>query len=289
MTVISVVSTKGGVGKTTVAANLGAFCANAGLRVLLADLDDQATLSGYYPLEHAAPLGIYEFITQNGQGTEQFISRTGLERLDVIYADERCRNLNTLLLHAPDGRLRLRNLLPAIAPGYDIILVDTQGARCIAVEMAVLASDLVLSPIMPEMLAARELQRGLVQLISDLSPYSRLGIPIAPLRVLFNRVHAVSSNAGLIQKAVRRAVEQQAGVSVFDTCIPAIEAFQRASTEGIPVHRAETRRPSGRAAPCALEVVRALACELFPRENWQQLFAQVTGKEPCERMQEGNP
>jgi chromosome partitioning related protein ParA len=34
MQVISVISTKGGVGKTTVAANLGAFFADAGLRVL---------------------------------------------------------------------------------------------------------------------------------------------------------------------------------------------------------------------------------------------------------------
>jgi chromosome partitioning related protein ParA len=288
MAVISIVSTKGGVGKTTVAANIGAFCANAGLRVLLIDLDDQATLSGYFRIDNASPMGVYELITQNEQRTEQFISRTRFERLDAIYADDRCRNLNTLLLHAADGRLRLRNLLPAISSGYDVLLVDTQGARCITVEMAILASDLVLSPIMPEMLAARELQRGLVQIISELSPYYRLGIPVAPLRVLFNRVHAVSSNAGLIREAVRRAVEQQAGVGVFDTCIPAIEAFQRASTEGVPVHRAETRRPSGRATPSALEIVRSLACELFPRGDWRKLFAQVTGKEPFERIQEGS-
>ncbi len=35
----SVVSTKGGVGKSTTAANLGAFCADAGLKTLLIDLD----------------------------------------------------------------------------------------------------------------------------------------------------------------------------------------------------------------------------------------------------------
>ena len=35
MQVVSIISTKGGVGKTTTAANLGGFAADTGLRVLL--------------------------------------------------------------------------------------------------------------------------------------------------------------------------------------------------------------------------------------------------------------
>ena len=38
MQVVSIISTKGGVGKTTTAANLGGLAADAGLRVLLLDL-----------------------------------------------------------------------------------------------------------------------------------------------------------------------------------------------------------------------------------------------------------
>ena len=55
MQVVSIISTKGGVGKTTVAANLGAFIADAGLRVLLLDLDMQPTLSSYYCLLYTSP------------------------------------------------------------------------------------------------------------------------------------------------------------------------------------------------------------------------------------------
>ena len=50
MQVISIISTKGGVGKTTTAANLGGLVADAGLRVLLLDLDVQPTLSSYFKL-----------------------------------------------------------------------------------------------------------------------------------------------------------------------------------------------------------------------------------------------
>ncbi len=45
MKVAAVVSTKGGPGKTTVGVNLGAFCADAGIRTLLIDLDNQPSLS----------------------------------------------------------------------------------------------------------------------------------------------------------------------------------------------------------------------------------------------------
>ena len=45
MRVVSVVSTKGGVGKTTVAANLGGLLADVGLRVLLLDLDTVSRFS----------------------------------------------------------------------------------------------------------------------------------------------------------------------------------------------------------------------------------------------------
>ena len=65
MRVISVVSTKGGVGKTTVAAKLGGLLADAGLRVLLLDLDCQPTLSSYYALKQKADSGAYELIALN--------------------------------------------------------------------------------------------------------------------------------------------------------------------------------------------------------------------------------
>jgi chromosome partitioning related protein ParA len=50
MIVISVISTKGGVGKTTLSANLGSILADFGYRVLLIDADIQPSLSKYFPL-----------------------------------------------------------------------------------------------------------------------------------------------------------------------------------------------------------------------------------------------
>ncbi|VVN09878.1 hypothetical protein PS682_03825 [Pseudomonas fluorescens] len=76
MKVAAVVSTKGGPGKTTVGANLGAFCADAGVRTLLIDLDNQPSLSSFYNLSHEAPGGTYQLITSNETRPDQIISQT---------------------------------------------------------------------------------------------------------------------------------------------------------------------------------------------------------------------
>jgi len=276
MQVISIISTKGGVGKTTTAANLGGLLADAGLRVLLLDLDVQPTLSSYYDLEHRAFGGIYELLAFNEQRLEELVSRTVVSGLDLILSNDQRGELNTLLLHAADGRLRLRHLLPTLAPHYDLMLIDTQGARSVLLEMAVLASDLTLSPITPEILAARELRRGTLQLLEDITPYRHLGIQPPPLHLLINRVHPVSANAWMIQQALRELFRGQDGIRVLDTTVPAIEAYPRAATLGLPVHRVESRRPAGRVAPAAIDTLRMLACELLPQ--WQAQLSAISGR-----------
>jgi chromosome partitioning related protein ParA len=276
MQVISVISTKGGVGKTTIAANLGGLIADAGLRVLLLDLDAQPTLSSYYELARRAPGGIYELLAFNERDLAQLVSHTVINGLDVLISNDANRQLGTLLLHAADGRLRLRNLLHVFREQYDLLLVDTQGARSVMLEMAVLASDLAVSPVTPEILAARELRRGTLQLVEDIAPYRQLGLTPPPLYLLINRMPAISTNARLVQQTLRLIFKEHPGVAVLDSEIPAIEAFPRAATRGLPAHRVERHRPSGRQAPAALEILRDLASELCPA--WRGRFAQVTGK-----------
>ncbi|UPQ81349.1 ParA family protein [Pseudomonas knackmussii] len=276
MQVIAIISTKGGVGKTTVAANLGGFIADAGLRVLLIDLDMQPTLSSYYQLTHRATGGIYELLAFNEQALPQLVSHTAIKGLDVVLSNDEHQQLGTLLLHAADGRLRLRNLLQLFRQHYDLVLIDTQGARSIMLEMAMLAADLAVSPITPEILAARELQRGTLQLVDAIAPYHYLGIQPPPLRLLLNRVPTISSNAKLVQQTLRLIFREHDEVQILRTEIPAIEAFPRAATSSQPVHLIEYRRPTGRQAPAALETMRALASELCP--EWQEQLACVTGR-----------
>ncbi len=276
MLVTSIISTKGGVGKTTISANLGGFLADAGLRVLLVDLDIQPTLSSYYKLSSIANCGIYELIATNEQNLSQIISHTAINNLDLIFSNDNKGQLNTLLLHAPDGRFRLINLLPIFEAYYDLVLIDTQGARSVTLEMAIVASNKLISPVTPEILAAREFRRGTMQLIEDILPYSRLGIELPKIEMLINRVPSVSSNAKLIQAMLRDIFKEQERISLLETSIPAIEAYAKSTIQAMPVHRVEYKKPSGRVTPAAIDTIKALACELFP--DWTEKLMRVSGK-----------
>jgi len=271
--VVSVVSTKGGVGKTTVAANLGGLLADAGLRVLLLDLDNQPPLSSYYALSQKVDAGAYGLIALNLTTPAQIVSKTVIAGLDLILSNDDQGRLSTLLLHAPDGPLRLRNLLNNFRPSYDLLLIDTQGARSVLLEMATLACDLALSPITPEMLAARELHRGTLKLLSELEPFRHLGIPPPPLRLLLNQVNAIRMDTRMIIRGLRETFAEATNISVLNTVVPDRVAYLNAASIGLPVHRIETRQSRERRSPSALETMQALAIELFP--EWHDAISRV--------------
>ncbi len=81
MQVVSIISTKGGVGKTTTAANTGGFAADTGLRVLLLDwtCSPRCRATSRWP---SARRPGSEMLAYNEQRAEQLVSRTAIERLD---------------------------------------------------------------------------------------------------------------------------------------------------------------------------------------------------------------
>ncbi len=133
--------------------------------------------------------------------------------------------LNNLLLQAPDGRLRLANLMPSLKQGYDLVLIDTQGARSALLEMVVLASDLVVSPLQPNMLTAREFNRGTMQMLDGLRPYERLGMRIPSVQIVINCLDQTNDSRA-IHENVRAIFDEHQDISVLETTVPdAIPVF----------------------------------------------------------------
>ena len=274
MKIASVISTKGGTGKTTSSANIGAFCADAGLRTLLIDLDPvQPSLSSYYQLVKEAQGGIYDLLAFNDTNFARIVSNTSIPNLSLIISNDINNQLINLLLQAPDGRLRLANLMPAFKDHFDLVLIDTQGARSAMLEMVVLASDMVISPLPPNMLAAREFSRGTLQMLDGLRAYGRLGLKIPPVHIVINNFD-LTADAQMINQSVREIFHGNPEVDVLQCTVPAAVVFRDAASLGMPAHRLEYRQPSNRKAPCALAIIRQLALELFP--EWHEQFEAMT-------------
>ncbi len=191
MQVISIISTKGGEGKSTHAANLSGFLADAGLKTLLIDGDyAQPTASSYYSLRYEAPCGLYELLMQTVDlnAPEQIISHTSVSNLDLIVSNDPHEQLKTSMMHAPDGRIRLRNLLQhPLFNAYDVVVIDSQGARSIMLELVLLATNhtalAMIKPVVPDV---REFLRGTIPLLEGLLPYRGFGIVLPPVKVLVN-------------------------------------------------------------------------------------------------------
>src|SRR5512136_1846489 len=95
----TVTSTKGGVGKTTLTANLGALLADMGLRVLLVDADVQPSLSKYFPLATPQPsAGLTEVIVR-GEVTGGCMTATAFASLDIVGSDDPEGHLPNWLLN----------------------------------------------------------------------------------------------------------------------------------------------------------------------------------------------
>jgi chromosome partitioning related protein ParA len=260
----TVTSTKGGVGKTTLTANLGALLADMGLRVLLIDADVQPSLSKYFPLAVAKPAaGLTEVIVR-GAVSASCITATVYQNLDIVISDDPEGNLPHWLLNRIDRGFRLRFALqsPAVVDAYDCVLIDTQGAIGPLQDAAVLAADILVSPITPEILSAREFRDGTMELLDRLEPGGALGASLGPMKAVIYRQDR-SADARIIASGIREDfIKLKGRVAVLETVVPHAKAYKEAATLRVPVHRHERKRDGP--TPSAYTVMHQLAWELIP-------------------------
>lgn len=286
MQVISIISTKGGEGKSTHAANLAGICADAGLKTLLIDGDyAQPTASSYYSLRYEAPCGLYELLMQlvDLNQPSQLISKTAIDNLDLIISNDPHEQLKTAMMHAPDGRFRLRNVLQhPLFSQYDVVIIDSQGARSIMLELVLLATNCatlaMIKPVVPDV---REFLRGTIPLMEGLMPYKGLGISLPPVKVLVNCMDytllarkALAALTNIIDEGSYSSAD--ISVTQLSTKIYDLDVYKFGHSLGQPAHRLEYETER-RSLPAA-QTMHNLACELFPQ--WRAKFDAVLKHQP---------
>lgn len=153
------------------------------------------------------------------------------------------------------------------ADAYDCVLIDTPGAIGPLQDAAVLAADILVSPITPEILSAREFRDGTMELLERLEPGGALGATLGPVKALIYRQDR-TADARAIAAGIREDFIRLKGrVSVLDTVVPHAKAYKEAATLRLPVHRHERRREG--AMPSAYAVMHQLAWELIPSLHGQ--------------------
>lgn len=269
---IAIISTKGGVGKTTLTANLGALLADLGLRVLMIDADAQPSLSKYFRLKHRASVGLTHVVT-TGVLSSDAISQVDLEVngvLDIVLSDTPEGEIHNWLINQSFREMRLYWPLHAaeLEEHYDVVLIDTQGSVGPLQDAAALAADMLITPVVPEAPSAREFLTGTMDLFKRLSfGFGASPVPampaLGPIKALIYRQQRTTDARSIAQQIRQEGHIPLAGrVTVLETVVPATVAYTNAATAQIPVHWHD--RSNTGATPCAYEVMHRLAWELMP-------------------------
>ncbi len=243
--VVSVINYKGGVGKTTITANLGAELAARGERVLLIDLDPQASLTFSF---YSVPEWERELAEERTmrQWFQRYLEDGRADRLDrYVVAPPGVNRVVRGELHLLAAHLGLIEVdldlafrlggsefqasSPAYVPvhrlladalagpgfaGYDVVLVDCAPNFGMVTRIAMVASDHVLIPARPDYLSTLGIDYLRVRLSRLAAEYEEVaGAPVTP--ELLGVVHTMIQHTGTgILIAQRESMERLARIEI---------------------------------------------------------------------------
>lgn len=158
MKVLASYSIKGGVGKTTAAANLAWLAAQRGKRVLLWDLDPQGGATYLLRVRPKVKGGGKALVRGERELTDA-VKASDFDNLDLLPADFSYRRLDLWLDAQKKPTRRLGQLLAGLTQEYDLVLMDCAPSVSLVSENIVRAADLLLAPVLPTPLSLRTLDQ----------------------------------------------------------------------------------------------------------------------------------
>lgn len=176
MRTIALMNQKGGVGKTTTTANLGAALAERGRRVCLIDLDPQAHLTINYGVEPSEDLiGVYDMLVEGRSFFE--VAHKLQDQVALVPGSIDLAGAEVELISAPGRETLLHQRLTSAQHDFDFILLDCPPSLGVLTINALSAADEVIIPMQPHFLALQGVAKLLetVQLVrQNLNPRLRV-------------------------------------------------------------------------------------------------------------------
>lgn len=169
MITISLANQKGGVGKTTSAATIGAILAADGLRVLLLDLDPQSSLTQSLGI-NAPGASMSEVIGGSARLTD--IIQPIKDGLHLAPSDIALAAVELGLVARIGRESVVKNILQGVDASYDVCLIDCPPSLGILATNALTAADGVIIPTLP---AAADL-RGVALFLDTLETIKDAGL-----------------------------------------------------------------------------------------------------------------
>lgn len=214
MKITAITNQKGGVGKSTTAAALGAELRQRGLRVLLVDMDPQGNLS----FMTGANIGddvttVYDVLTRRKKITEA-IQHTK-NGADIIPANVILAGAE-IELNAQQGReQRLKRAIEELGDKYDHVIIDTPPSLSVFTTNAYTAADRLIIPTMADAVSSQGVLQ-LAETVDSVRYYYNHGLKIDG--ILLTR-YSERKNLHRSMKETIESLAERIGTKVYTTTI----------------------------------------------------------------------
>lgn len=249
---IAIVNQKGGSGKTTTAVNLAAALGEKRRRIVVVDLDPQASASNWYGVKDAGR-GLLEVFTE-GRNLAGLVQQTEAPGVSIIPSSAWLHGIEKALAGEVGAETILRKRTGDLAAGkWDYILIDCPPSLGILTVNALAAVEEVLVPVESHVMALS----GLVQLLQTVDAVrERLHPPLHVAGIVACRVDARTRHAQDVVEQLRARF----GKLVHRTVIRENVRLAEAPSFGVPITQ---YNPHSYGA----EDYRALAGEVIKQER----------------------
>lgn len=224
--VISIVSSKGGTGKTTVALNLAVALAEKGDSTLLVDIDPLGAIGLSLARTDTEWSGLAEYLSQK-MPIEEVIISTKLPHLSILPRGR----LDPLEIGVFEDVLfssqSIGEIIAAVEDRYRFIIIDAPSGLGLITRAALACSNFVLLPLQAEALSLRSIQQSL-RVIAHVRENENPKLQLLGILATMVQLHQDSSFNVL--KTVWSSLS-----GVLETYVPRADVFAMASDKGLPV------------------------------------------------------
>lgn len=219
---IAIINQKGGVGKTTTTANLGAAVARAGYRVLLVDLDPQGHLSLHFGCElRDEDKSVYDVLVSHAPIHD--VLRPVTENVTLVPADIDLAGAEAELVSVMGREVILREALEPFEDQFDVMLIDCPPSLGVLTINALVATEEVVIPLQAQFFALQGLSKLLdtVTLVRKrINPRVRVSGIVLCMHEATTRLagEIVEDLKGFVQQG-RGSATPWANAQLFEGCI----------------------------------------------------------------------
>ena len=226
--IIAFTNKKGGVGKTTTAVNMAAYCAEFGKRVLLVDIDSQGNATTALGFSKSSlKKSVHNVLVEDDSASANIIP-TQVKLLDILPANVDLSGAEVDLVYKRNRERILKEALDKVRGNYDYIFIDCPPSLGLLTINAWVAADSVIIPLQSEYFALE----GVSQLMNTIALVRQR---LNPTLSIEGVVITMYDGRALISKQIAAEIKKFFKNKLYEIIIPRNIRLAEAPSYGRPI------------------------------------------------------